>query len=122
MIYALYRLNRQVKAVQQLLPNTGLLVTHCVLLVLIVVTALGFYVAQYAYFYHECDQSEFTLASFCVLAANWLELFNGAYTFADALCYALILLMTFKFLVPTEKVDVIARKTSWLKQLKSKAP
>lgn len=45
MIYALHRLNRQVKAVQQLLPRTWLLVTHCVLLVLIVVTALGFYVA-----------------------------------------------------------------------------
>jgi len=45
MIYALYRLKKQVKEVTKLLPRTWLLVTHCMLLVLIVVTALGFYMA-----------------------------------------------------------------------------
>ena len=47
MIYAIYILNNEIKAIKNILPRTGLMVTHSILLTLIVSTALGFYVTQY---------------------------------------------------------------------------
>jgi hypothetical protein len=47
-----------------------------------------------------------------------MMLWNGAWRLTDALSYALILYMMYKFLVPTEKVDVI-NEASWLKSQQS---
>jgi hypothetical protein len=45
MIYALYVLNVEIKAIQNLLPRTSLMLSHAALLTLIVITALVFYFA-----------------------------------------------------------------------------
>ena len=114
MVYALNRLNKGIKEIQNILPKTCLLLGHAILLVLIVVTALVFYICQFAYYHKSCD-TEPIPSERCTVTANLLELSNGLYTLVDALCYGLILYMTYKFLVPTEQLNVIEKQTSWLK-------
>lgn len=98
MVWALYLLNHQIKAIQNILPRTCLLLTHAVLMILIVVFALIFYIAQFSYYGHNCDTIE-TETEVCRKAGDWLVGSNAAYTLDDALCYALILYMTYKFLI-----------------------
>lgn len=102
MLYALFKMNKGIKAVLKLLPKTGLLVMHAILLVLIVLTALLFYIAQFLYFISDCNDQPSTPQ--CIKKSNYLQTFNATYSLIDALCYILILFMTFKFLVPLEKV------------------
>ena len=107
MVYALWRIKNSMSLMQNILPRKNLMITHVTLMVLIVVTALGFYIAQTIYLRNSCDalltQSTFRI---CNVSANTLEAFNAAYTAVDAATYALILYMTFKFLVPPEKIAI----------------
>ena len=64
----------------------------------IVIFALVFYIAQFIFFHNNCDVLN-TLPEVCVKSGNWLVFTNAAYTLVDALCYGLILFMTYKFLI-----------------------
>lgn len=114
MIYALYIFNSEIKTIKNILPRTCLLFKHATLLALIVLTALFFYIFQFIYFGNNCDHTAEALKE-CNLSSNLTELFNGLYTIVDALCYALILFMTYKFLIPVENVNIIEKQTSWLR-------
>jgi hypothetical protein len=107
MVYALWRIYHSINLMQNILPRKCLMLFHLILMILIVVTALGFYLPQYYYFKANCSES-LTASNIheCNASANLLEFFNAAYTAVDATVYALILYMTYRFLVPPEKIAV----------------
>jgi hypothetical protein len=116
MIYAVCKLNQEIKAMRSLVPRNGLLYTHVVLLILNTVTQLLYYLHQYWYFKLGCF-TDLNITR-CPKVGDMMMLWNGAWRLTDALSYALILYMMYKFLVPTEKVDVI-KEASWLKSQQS---
>ena len=92
----------------KLLPKTGLLVLHAILLMLIVLTAYLFYIAKFLCFISDCDDQPLTQE--CLKKRNYLKTFNAIFSLIDALCYILILVMTFKFLVPLQKVTLFKKQ------------
>jgi hypothetical protein len=111
MIYAVFKLNKGLKEIKELLPRNCLLLVHALLLLLLIVSSMAFYVFQYI-MYIKC-KGTYT-SQFCYVCDNMLQLSNGLYTLIDAICFVLILYMIYKFLIPTKHVT-IKPETHWLK-------
>ena len=112
MIYAVLKLNSKIKALKTLIPRNGLLITHVIFLILDTVCQLIYYLHQHKYFNLGCFTDSSTVLA-CNSVGDNMVFWNGAWRLSDAASYILILYMMHKFLVPSEKIDVLS-ETSWL--------
>jgi hypothetical protein len=117
MIFAVIKLSRSIKEIKSLMPPTCFMLIHTVLLVFLLVSASYCNIYQYVY-YETCQNYP---VGECALNEDMLYSSNDAFVATNALTFALILYMTYKFLVPPREENQEVQENSWLRGSKTEA-
>lgn len=117
MIFAVIKLNRSIKEIKSLMPSTCLMLLHTLLLVFLLVSASYCNIYQYLYFETCRNYPE----GECSLNKDMLYKSNDAFVATNALTFALILYMTYKFLVPPREEKQVIQEKSWLRGSETEA-